>query len=120
MPAAVTRGKRRFRVRKRTVLATLALITLAIGIGSYLLIGSLASRQLREAIADADRLDPGWRLAEIGAKRSTVPHGETSADQVATLLRLLPLNWPPTPPKSRNLATPDSLEFEEDLLTRIG
>jgi hypothetical protein len=40
------------------------------------------SRRLAEALAEADRLDPGWRLEELEAKRRVVPDDQNSGLQV--------------------------------------
>ncbi len=54
-------------------------------------------RELRAAIAEADRLDPGWRLAELEAARAEVPDEENAALQVLAARRLIPPGWFPTP-----------------------
>jgi hypothetical protein len=46
-------------------------------------------RALQEAIAEADRLDPGWRLDEIEAKRANVPDAENSALCVLRVRKLM-------------------------------
>jgi hypothetical protein len=48
---------------------------------------------LKEAQAEADRLDPGWRLAEIEAKRAKVPPEQNGATRVQEVLRSLPNGW---------------------------
>ena len=49
---------------------------------------------VQEAIAEADRLDPGWRLAELVAKRAAVPDEQNGALQVMAAAQLIPLEWP--------------------------
>ncbi len=49
---------------------------------------------LSGAIADADRLDPRWRLEEIEADRPTPPPGRNAADTIAAIRRLKPSPWP--------------------------
>jgi hypothetical protein len=49
---------------------------------------------LRRAIDEADRLDPGWRLEEIQARRVTPPTGQNGADKIAAIRRLAPGGWP--------------------------
>ena len=51
---------------------------------------------LQEAIGEADRLDPGWRLAELDAKRAEVPDEQNGALQVMAAAQLIPLRWPQT------------------------
>jgi hypothetical protein len=53
-----------------------------------------AGRQLQEAIAEADRLDPGWRMTELQAKRAAVPDAQNAALIVAAAHNLLPTRWP--------------------------
>jgi hypothetical protein len=43
----------------------------------------------------ADRLDPGWRLEELEAKRAGIPDAENSALVVLNAARLLPKSWRP-------------------------
>jgi hypothetical protein len=55
-------------------------------------------RDLKVAIGDADRLDPGWRLAELEAARAEVPDEENAAMQILAAQKLLPAGWfPPSP-----------------------
>src|SRR5262245_309855 len=49
---------------------------------------------LPEAVAEADRLDPGWRLEELEGKRPTVPAATNSAPRVLDAARALPGRWP--------------------------
>jgi hypothetical protein len=53
-----------------------------------------ANRTYLRAAAEVDRLDPGWRLDDILAKREKVPDRENSAPRVAEIARKLPENWP--------------------------
>src|SRR5713226_5803442 len=61
-------------------------------------------RELRAAIAEADRLDPGWRLAELEAARAEILDEENAALQVLAArrllpaARLLPADWLAPPP----------------------
>jgi hypothetical protein len=52
------------------------------------------SSGLQGAIADADRLDPHWRLEDLEAHRATPPPGRNAADTVLAVKGLLPGNWP--------------------------
>jgi hypothetical protein len=45
----------------------------------------------REAIAEADRLDPGWRLEELEQKREPIPDEENGALVVLAAARLWPV-----------------------------
>src|SRR2546421_8755651 len=45
---------------------------------------------LEAAIAEADRLDPGWRLEELEAKRDAPPDAENAALRVMSLAQKFP------------------------------
>src|SRR4051794_28999200 len=44
-----------------------------------------ATSGLSSAVRDADRLDPGWRLEELEAKRAVYPDAENAAAVIARL-----------------------------------
>src|SRR5260370_41379710 len=69
-----------------------------------------ADREYRAAIAEADRLDPGWRLADLEAARAEVPDAENAALQVLTAKRLLPAGWFPSPPGTISTKLEDDLD----------
>jgi hypothetical protein len=46
------------------------------------------------ACVEADRLDPGWRWADLQAARAAVPEGENSAPLILAAARLIPADWP--------------------------
>jgi ABC-type transport system involved in multi-copper enzyme maturation permease subunit len=74
-----TRLRPWLRLAVRTVLV---LLPLGLVLGEYVHLHHTADRDLRDALAEADRLDPGWRLAELEARREMVPAEENSALQV--------------------------------------
>jgi hypothetical protein len=53
--------------------------------------GAVDTKDLDAAIAEADRLDPGWRWDQLWAKRAAVPDGLNGARVVVEAGRLLPL-----------------------------
>jgi hypothetical protein len=53
--------------------------------GAFRAYSADADRQLEEAIAEADRLDPGWRLEELEARRQ-IPDEENSFRLVRSLI----------------------------------
>jgi hypothetical protein len=53
-----------------------------------------ADRRYRAAAAEADRLDPGWRLDDIMAQREKVPDAINSALRVRKIAEQLPRGWP--------------------------
>jgi hypothetical protein len=57
----------------------------------YLVVG--ADWQLQAAVAEADRLDPEWRLAQLEAKQPPVPDKDNSALQVLAVRKLIPRRW---------------------------
>jgi hypothetical protein len=99
-------SKRLSRIRgKRGLLGSLAGVAIClVMMGLFLL--HYSDRELREAIAEADRLDPGWRTEELEAKRARIPEKENSALVLLEAQRLLPSNWPfwnfPGSPEYRN------------------
>src|SRR5690348_8678411 len=92
---------------RRRPFLRLALVLLAAGLlgaGALGYFWYAADRARREAIAEADRLDPGWRLAELEAARAPVPDAENGALEVQAAAALLPTPWlPPTTNNSPGL-----------------
>jgi hypothetical protein len=81
------------RRRKRLVLG-LGLLVLALAAAWYAFLYHATNRRLSAALAAADRLDPGWHLEELEARRTDLPEEENSAVRVRAIHRLLPLRWP--------------------------
>jgi murein DD-endopeptidase MepM/ murein hydrolase activator NlpD len=86
---AKKRGSRR---RWLIVAGLVALPVLALA-AIHFTIDHLADLNLQEALAEADRLDPGWRLDDLEASRADYPDEENSALQVQAVRRLIPGNW---------------------------
>jgi hypothetical protein len=83
----------RRRLLWRIVLVLFAVVL--VGAGGFGYLWYLNDRDLREAEAEADRLDPGWRLADLEAARAFVPDTENSAVEVrAASLLLTPWSLP--------------------------
>src|SRR5262249_35947819 len=89
-PPAPPRPRR----RKWKVIGFVALSLLVLALGGYVYLFTLGDRRLREAVAEADRLDPGWRLEELEAKRATLPAEQNSALRVLAVKKLMPRTWP--------------------------
>jgi hypothetical protein len=53
-----------------------------------------AAVSLAEAIAETNRLDPGWGIAELEAKREVVPDEHNSAQRVLALKSFIPASFP--------------------------
>src|SRR5579885_3408857 len=62
--------------RRRWLVLLLVLLTVAATAWLY---PFSADRRLRRALAETDRLDPRWRLADIEADRAAVPDGDNGA-----------------------------------------
>lgn len=90
----VTLPPSRLRWRKRIFIGLLVLAPIGSILGIYFRFSMIADRELQEAIAEADRLDPGWRLHELEAKRKVIPDAENSALTVLAAKRLIPPSWP--------------------------
>jgi hypothetical protein len=79
-----------------------------LAVGGYFYLGVYANQVLDEAVAEADRLDPGWRLEEIEAKRQAgeIPVEEDASERVAFAAELLPEDWQSGDPKVREALGP--------------
>jgi hypothetical protein len=89
-PTTETTSPRR-RWRFWLLLGAIPPVVLAlVGIGWLIRLSS----GLHSAIAEADRLDPRWRLEEIEADRFTPPPGQNAADKLVTIQKLKTTGWP--------------------------
>jgi hypothetical protein len=70
---------------------------LFLGAAGSIVYDFLASdRALQNALAEADRLDPGWSFPELEAARAVIPDAENAALRVLAARQLLPLRpWLP-------------------------
>jgi hypothetical protein len=57
----------------------------------------IGESRLKQASEEADRLDRGWRLLELEAKRAVIPDAENGALQALAAQQLLPKVWPEWP-----------------------
>jgi hypothetical protein len=73
----------------RRIAGALLLLVAAASGGVFLLV-YLADREWDEAVAEADRLDPGWRFDELEKKRAVIPDDTNSARQVLKAYALRP------------------------------
>jgi hypothetical protein len=69
----------------------LAVAAAAVGMFAYF--DYATQRALREAVAEADALDPGWRFEDMEAAREVVPDAENGAILVRTVPTLMPGRW---------------------------
>src|SRR5262245_3352890 len=81
---------------RRRLLAALALTLLAgalVPVAAYRHRCAVAGADLEAALAETDRLDPGWRWEDIQAKRATVPDKENGALHALAVAKQLPKDW---------------------------
>jgi ABC-type transport system involved in multi-copper enzyme maturation permease subunit len=83
----------RSRRPKRTLSRVLLVLPLLLMLGWYGIRYLVDERELQMAIADADRLDPGWRLEELEAKREIIPDGQNSGLLTQEVKRRLRADW---------------------------
>ena len=103
--AAVPPASRRRRVLKVS-LATLLLLV-GLPIGWWLYSNWAADREMKAAVAEMDRLEPGnWRLEDLEAKRRAVPDEQNAALVVMKVRRQLPRPWP-APSQERSTRSVD-------------
>ncbi len=79
--------------RRRRYLVAILLAGIALVGGAYYWLLESSNRQIHEAEAEADRLDPGWKFADLLAARAVTPDKENSALHVLAARELLPHNW---------------------------
>jgi hypothetical protein len=84
--------KRRRKWPKRFAIAFALVVLLATGI--ILFLWFMADHELAAAIAEADRLDPCWRFAELEEKRAKIADTDNAALHIIATEKLLPTAWP--------------------------
>jgi hypothetical protein len=82
-------SKRR-RLKRRLVALAILLVA---GLVAWPIVSYLLEQPLKEAIAEADRLDPGWRWDDLQARLPTVPDHENALVHVLDVNSLLPRGW---------------------------
>jgi hypothetical protein len=89
-------------------------------VGATLLVWSYGHRHreavaaVREAVAELDRTDPGWRLQDIEAARTVIPDAENSAQVVGAAYPLTPRDWPPRELSERCREIPPQVRLDDD------
>ena len=81
--------------RPGIVLASCLILVFAVVTAAYFTIWDwLADGSYQAAAADADRLDPGWRLDQLLARRAKVPDEVNSVLRVNSIIDRMPGGWP--------------------------
>jgi hypothetical protein len=86
-------GLRVWRVRPPTTGIVIACATTALLVGAWALLDGVAESRLKNAIAESDRTDRLWRLADLWANRAHVPDAENSALRVQMVVDRIPPHW---------------------------
>jgi hypothetical protein len=90
-PEAAAWHRRQRRRRWRRLLLVLAVVGAVVA--GYRYAAALAKRQLDEAIAAADRLDPGWRLEELEGPRPVLADDDNAFLVMRQAHAALPQSW---------------------------
>ncbi len=93
---------------------TFLLLPVCIVLGIYGYFRAVAEERLREAIAETDRLDPGWRLEELEAKREVIPDDRNGALVVIAAHELYKQSGGRTSGPSSSLRPPRTSETPAD------
>lgn len=113
------------RVRWRGVVITIlglvgfGTVAIAFGVGTY--VGRVIDNRLANAIAEASKEDPHWRLHDLLANRRQLPDRENSALVVADVLEILPSDWPRDQPPvgGGGAAEPSEVNQAYDRLVKL-
>jgi len=84
---------------------------------AYMGMAGVSRIRLEQAIAEADKLDPGWQIPELEANRAKVSDEENSATVILAAAKLIPAQWPwwqyPSAPAAKE-RTPEEIEALQD------
>jgi hypothetical protein len=98
IPAFVIAERLQRRRKRRWLLAAVAMLILLPILAFFALsyYGQYVSElDLQEAIAETDRLDPGWRLEDIEKRRATLPPEQNAALPIKAAAALVVVVWSP-------------------------
>jgi len=93
--------RRRTRGRWFKYIAFRLLLVVGAGLGLRAYVLHVTEKRLQAAVANLDRVDPGWRWEEVLAGRAQIPDEQNGARQVLAAATHLPKNWPQTPAAPR-------------------
>jgi ABC-type transport system involved in multi-copper enzyme maturation permease subunit len=99
LPAKSRGGKAVGRRRRKRLVHWLALPLLP-ALAWYAYLAFAAEREWRQAVAEADRVDPGWRWEELQARRAVVPPARDAAPTVMIVHQAV-ISRSPGPPFHR-------------------
>src|SRR5690242_10014959 len=74
-----------------------------------------ARQEVADAVAETDRLDPGWRFEDLEAQRQLPPPEKNAALQVLAVQSLLPRGWPRPPAGAKGANAAEADEVGSDL-----
>lgn len=75
------------------MIAARSLVAMIPAFGLVAAAGAADGPNLKQAEAEADRLDPGWRLADLQAKRPKIPPAQDGGARVLEVFRAMPQEW---------------------------
>jgi hypothetical protein len=79
--------------RKRFIIGGLIALPLCLVL-PYVYFVLSSNEELEQALAEADWLDPGWRIPELEQKRAAIPENENSGLVLMAAKAFMPRNWP--------------------------
>jgi hypothetical protein len=88
-PVPASPPRRRRKLRWLVIVAVLIAVPILGLVGFYFVSRYQGQRALDEAIAEADRLDPGWRLEDIEKLRTAVPPEQNAAVHINAAMTLV-------------------------------
>src|SRR5262245_52909418 len=100
--------------RKKWLAAVIATALASAPLGLFYYHTTETDRELGAAIAEADRVDPGWRLKDLEAKRAVIPTEENSALCVMAARSLLPRSWLVDYWRPMNEQEPGDMTYQSD------
>jgi hypothetical protein len=95
------------------------LLATACLVGVQLFNDHLVQTELQEALAEADRRDPGWRLEELEARRAAVPEEQNAGPRVLATAKHLPNEWRNDPLFEELYSLPPPVQLSEQQTTTL-